>query len=103
MRLKHRTALITGAGRGIGRAIAEHFAREGARVAITDLDLDTASETARAIRDAGGEALALAMDVTDEQAVEQGFQELADQWGCGYRAGQCRCAAHRPAAQAGLR
>ncbi len=81
MRLNHRTALITGAGRGIGRAIAEHYAREGARVAIADLDPDTATEVAETIRRAGGEALALAMDVTDEKAVDQGFQAVADQWG----------------------
>ncbi|SET30431.1 3-hydroxybutyrate dehydrogenase [Marinobacter segnicrescens] len=81
MRLKNRTALITGAGRGIGRAIAEHYAREGARVAIADLDLQTATEAADAIRAAGGEAIALAMDVTDEQAVDDGFKAVADQWG----------------------
>ncbi|MFC4257523.1 3-hydroxybutyrate dehydrogenase [Marinobacter lacisalsi] len=81
MRLKDRTALITGAGRGIGRAIAEHYAREGARVAVADLDPDTANDVARAIREGGGEAMALAMDVTDEQAVEDGFQAVADQWG----------------------
>lgn len=81
MRLNQRTALITGAGRGIGRAIAEHYAREGARVAIADLDLETATDAAQAIRDAGGEAMALAMDVTDEKAVDDGFQSVAEQWG----------------------
>ncbi|GGY60612.1 3-hydroxybutyrate dehydrogenase [Marinobacter zhanjiangensis] len=81
MRLENRTALITGAGRGIGRAIAELFAREGARVAIADLSHDSASEAAESIRAAGGEAMALVMDVTDEQAVDDGFSQLADQWG----------------------
>ncbi|HAJ42657.1 MAG TPA: 3-hydroxybutyrate dehydrogenase, partial [Alcanivorax sp.] len=74
MRLEQRVAVITGAGRGIGRAIAERYAREGARVAVADLDSATAEEAAAAIRDAGGEALALAMDVTDEQAVDAGVQ-----------------------------
>ncbi|HCK28628.1 MAG: SDR family NAD(P)-dependent oxidoreductase, partial [Alcanivorax sp.] len=58
MRLEQRVAVITGAGRGIGRAIAERYAREGARVAVADLDSATAEEAAAAIRDAGGEALA---------------------------------------------
>ena len=57
MRLEQRVAVITGAGRGIGRAIAERYAREGARVAVADLDSATAEEAAAAIRDAGGEAL----------------------------------------------
>lgn len=81
MQLKNRIALITGAGRGIGRAIAERYAHEGARVAIADLDADSASETAGVVRANGGQAMALAMDVTDEQAVADGFQHLADQWG----------------------
>ncbi|WP_328185376.1 3-hydroxybutyrate dehydrogenase [Marinobacter sp. OP 3.4] len=81
MRLKQRTALITGAARGIGRAVAEQYAREGARVAIADLNHESASEAAEAIRAAGGQAMALAMDVTDEQAVDDGFRQLADQWG----------------------
>jgi len=81
MRLEQRVAVITGAGRGIGRAIAERYAREGARVAVADLDADTAEDAAAAIRAAGGEALALAMDVTDEQAVEAGVQKVVDTWG----------------------
>ncbi|HCR80738.1 MAG TPA: 3-hydroxybutyrate dehydrogenase, partial [Alcanivorax sp.] len=81
MRLEQRVAVITGAGRGIGRAIAERYAREGARVAVADLDSATAEEAAAAIRDAGGEALALAMDVTDEQAVDAGVHRVVDTWG----------------------
>ncbi|WP_101675217.1 3-hydroxybutyrate dehydrogenase [Alloalcanivorax mobilis] len=81
MRLQQRVALITGAGRGIGRAVAEGYAREGARVAVADLDGDNAEQAAQAIRAAGGEAMALTMDVTDEQAVEQGVQAVIDQWG----------------------
>lgn len=81
MRLENRIALITGAARGIGRAIADRYAREGARVAIADLNHDSASEAAEAIRSMGGEAMALAMDVTDEKAVDDGFRHVADQWG----------------------
>jgi len=81
MRLENRIALITGAGRGIGRAIAEHYGREGARVAVADLTLESARETVEAIGQAGGTAMALAMDVTDEQAVDDGVNAIVEQWG----------------------
>lgn len=75
MQLKGKSAVVTGAASGIGRHIAETFAREGARVAIADLDPEAAGRTAAHIRDAGGEALAVAMDVTDEGAVDAGVEQ----------------------------
>lgn len=81
MRLENRIALITGAGRGIGRAIAEAYGREGARVAVADLTLESAGEAVAAIEHAGGTAMAIAMDVTDEQAVDQGVAAVVEKWG----------------------
>lgn len=81
MRLQNRIALITGAGRGIGRAVAEQFGREGARVAVADLTLESAREVAGAIEKAGGSALPLAMDVTDEKAVDDGVAAIVEHWG----------------------
>jgi len=81
MRLEKRIALITGAGRGIGRAIAEHYGREGARVAVADLTLESAQEAVDAIEKAGGTAMALAMDVTDEAAVDAGVTAVVEAWG----------------------
>ena len=63
--LAGEVAVITGAGRGIGAAAARLFAQHGARVVVSDLDSDLASAVARSIREAGGEALAVAGDVTD--------------------------------------
>lgn len=81
MRLKNRIALITGAGRGIGRAIAEHYGREGALVAVADLTLESAQPVVDAIEQAGGTAMALAMDVTSEEAVDAGVAAIVKRWG----------------------
>ena len=64
-----KVALVTGAGSGIGRASAEAFAREGARVAVSDIDVEGGLETVRLIGDAGGEAHFIAADVTREVQV----------------------------------
>jgi NAD(P)-dependent dehydrogenase (short-subunit alcohol dehydrogenase family) len=64
--LEGKAALVTGGGGGIGRATALTFAREGARVAVADLDLGTAEETAAMIGSAGGEAIVLSGDVSRE-------------------------------------
>ncbi|MDB5373763.1 MAG: short-chain dehydrogenase/reductase, partial [Belnapia sp.] len=64
-RLAGKVAYITGAGTGIGRATAELFAREGARVVIAELDKASGEETAHRIAAAGGEAIAIPTDVRD--------------------------------------
>jgi NAD(P)-dependent dehydrogenase (short-subunit alcohol dehydrogenase family) len=67
--LAGRSALVTGGGSGIGRATALAMAREGAWVAVADITVEGAQETARLIEAAGGQASALAVDVTDEASV----------------------------------
>jgi 3-hydroxybutyrate dehydrogenase len=77
MRLHDKSALITGAGSGIGRAIAQEFAREGAKVAIADIDLAAATQAAGEIRSKGGIAIAIEMDVTNENQVDTGTETAA--------------------------
>ena len=77
-RLEGRSAVVTGAARGIGRAVACGLAEAGGRLAITDIDLPAAEETAAAIRGKGGEAIAVALDVADEASVERGFRRIAE-------------------------
>src|SRR5512138_303495 len=62
--LANHTAVVTGAGSGIGRAIATGYAREGAQVVLTDINGDTAAAAAQEIRTAGGKADSFALDVT---------------------------------------
>jgi 3-hydroxybutyrate dehydrogenase len=81
MRLKDKSAIITGAASGIGKAIALRFAREGARVAIADLQKEAADATAREIRAGKGVALGLAMDVADEKAVNDGVALVVAEFG----------------------
>lgn len=82
-RLANKTALITGASGGQGRIEAELFAREGARVALADINLAGLAPVAEAIREAGGEALEIQLDVSSEEsweaciaAVREGFGTL---------------------------
>ncbi|HTT08174.1 MAG TPA: 3-hydroxybutyrate dehydrogenase [Gammaproteobacteria bacterium] len=81
MRLKDKVAVITGAASGIGRDIAQTFAREGARVVIADLNLDSAGTAASELQKSGATALAVAMDVGDEQQVNSGIAQVADKFG----------------------
>src|SRR3954469_10957883 len=69
-RLSGKHAIVTGAGSGIGRAVALGFAREGAVVVVADVDPSRARETALAIEEAGGQALAIQVDVSDSASVE---------------------------------
>jgi 3-hydroxybutyrate dehydrogenase len=79
--LKDKTAIVTGAASGIGKAIAETYARAGARVAIADLNLAAAEAAARAINAAGGQAMGVAMDVTSEDQVNAGCAAVARAFG----------------------
>jgi 3-hydroxybutyrate dehydrogenase len=81
MKLKDKTAIITGAASGIGKTIALRFAHEGARVAIADLNLEAANATADEIRAAGGTAMGVAMDVCDEAAVNDGVAAVVAKFG----------------------
>ena len=81
MRLNGNVALVTGAGSGLGRAHAEYLARQGAKVVVNDLSLKDAGQTVLSIREAGGEAIAIAASVTDQAAVERMVEEVVAQWG----------------------
>ena len=81
MKLKDRTTIVTGAASGIGRAIAETCAREGARVAVVDLNDAGARDTVATIEKAGGTAAAWAVDVADVAAVNRMVDEVAARWG----------------------
>ncbi len=76
-----RVALVTGAGSGIGRASALIFAREGASVVVADIDGGNAKATAEQIERAGGAALALAVDVTDEAQVAEMVRRAVERFG----------------------
>ncbi|MEQ8694973.1 MAG: SDR family oxidoreductase [Bauldia litoralis] len=81
MRYTNKAVLVTGAGHGIGRAIARHLAREGARVAIVEIDDDRGLETAKLIAEDGGEAHFVHADITNVDAVEAAFAEVIARFG----------------------
>jgi NAD(P)-dependent dehydrogenase (short-subunit alcohol dehydrogenase family) len=80
-RLEDKIALVTGGGAGIGRAIAETFAREGAHVVIADRDGEAAQATADAITKSNGAATAHQVDVTDTPQVKQLMAAIAEAFG----------------------
>lgn len=79
--MKGKAAIVTGAASGIGREIAFELSRAGAAVAIADINLDGAKAVAGEIGKAGGDAIGVEMDVTDEAAVEAGTRKVAEQFG----------------------
>lgn len=80
-KLQGKVAIITGAASGIGKEIALVYAREGAAVAVADINQAAAQKTADEIIAAGGQAMGIAMDVTDEAAVNNGTDQVAAAWG----------------------
>ena len=78
MQLQNKTALITGAGRGIGLAFARRYVEEGARVAIADVDVDRAQAAAETI---GSQAIAVEMDVADQNSIKLGVAQTIDRLG----------------------
>jgi NAD(P)-dependent dehydrogenase (short-subunit alcohol dehydrogenase family) len=81
MTLQDRVALVTGAGSGIGAAIARRFAAEGARVAALSRTPDEVEAVVREIERAGGTAVAVIADVSDAAAMERAVGEVAGRWG----------------------
>lgn len=81
MRLKDRVAVVTGAASGIGKEIAKTYIREGARVAIADLNLDAANATAKEFDSTGTQCISVAMDVTNEQQVNDGIDQAVKTFG----------------------
>ncbi|RAP35524.1 3-hydroxybutyrate dehydrogenase [Legionella quinlivanii] len=81
MKLQNKVAVVTGAASGIGKEIALLYASEGAKVVIADLNLDQAEQVVSEIKSKGGEAMAVAMDVTNEQQVDEGIESVVKKFG----------------------
>jgi 3-oxoacyl-[acyl-carrier protein] reductase len=81
MQLKDRVAVVTGAGQGIGACVARAYAREGAKVAVIDLNLEVANKVVAEITAAGGVAMAVACDVADRVQVEAMAARVNAAWG----------------------
>ncbi len=81
MSLETKVALVTGGGSGIGRACAIRLAEDGAKVVVSDINLEAATMVTREIQEKGGVAIGVAMDVTSESSVLSAFDTVQKQWG----------------------
>lgn len=81
MRLAGKVAIITGGGSGIGRATAQLFTREGAKVVVADYNAEAGENTVQAIQDSGGEAIFVKVDVSDAEQVQHMVQSALEAYG----------------------
>ena len=81
MRLEGKISIITGAAQGIGQATAVKFAKEGAKVAVCDVNMDKVAETVRLVKEIGGEALGFRVDVTDKASIAAMVEGVMAKWG----------------------
>ena len=81
MQLEGKYALVTGAGRGMGRAISLQLAEEGANIAVSDIDASTAEDTAVAVKQFGRESIVLPADMGDLQDIDRMFTQAKDAFG----------------------
>lgn len=81
MRLERKVAIITGGGSGIGRAAAQLFTREGAKVVVADYNAEAGENTVQAIQDSGGEAIFVKVDVSDAEQVQHMVQTALEAYG----------------------
>ena len=81
MRLEGKVAIVTGAASGMGKAIAEGYAKEGAKVVVSDINLDGATAVAEAIKATGAEAIAIETNVTSEDDLQRLFDETKNAYG----------------------
>lgn len=81
MRLESKVSIITGAGQGIGQATALKFAKEGAKVAVCDINMEKVAETVRLVKEMGGEAIGFKVDVTDKDSIAAMIQGVMTKWG----------------------
>lgn len=81
MRLQNKTAVVTGAASGMGKAISVLYAKEGAKVVVSDINEEAARQTAEEIKSAGGEAIAVKANVANEEDIQQLIDKTVEAYG----------------------